>query len=255
MFDHNLSERSEVGRRRRPITALISAGVHGVLVSVLVVIPLIQTQGLSTAQIMTILVSPTPPPSAPPHIAALEVTGSAPAIASPITIDRERMIVPADVPTQIYLIEDHSVPAVAGVPGGMGAIARVAPGFAFGIPNSLSTNGTPVPPAPVPPPLPAPAPQVELPRIGGDVMQGELISQVQPVYPTLARTARQQGVVVLDATIGADGTIQGLRVVTGPPLLRQSAVDAVSQWVYRPYRLNGQSVPVRTTVTVTFSLQ
>lgn len=86
-------------------------------------------------------------------------------------------------------------------------------------------------------------------------MAGELINEVQPEYPALARTARQQGVVILEATIGTDGTIQGLRVITGPPLLRQAAVDAVSQWVYRPYMLNGQAVPVTTTVTVNFTLQ
>lgn len=86
-------------------------------------------------------------------------------------------------------------------------------------------------------------------------MAGELLNEVQPVYPALARTARQQGVVILEATIGTDGTIQNLRVITGPPLLQQAAVDAVSQWRYRPYMLNGQAVPVTTTVTVNFTLQ
>jgi protein TonB len=86
-------------------------------------------------------------------------------------------------------------------------------------------------------------------------MEGELINRIEPEYPSLARTARQQGMVLIEATIGVDGTIQDLRVITGPPLLRQAAVDAVSRWRYRPYLLNGQAVPVTTTVSVNFVLQ
>ncbi len=80
-----------------------------------------------------------------------------------------------------------------------------------------------------------------------------MISQVRPTYPPLAKQARIQGVVVLEAVIGKDGTIQNLRVITGHPLLIKAAQDAVSQWRYKPTMLNGEPVEVVTTVTVNFA--
>ena len=82
-----------------------------------------------------------------------------------------------------------------------------------------------------------------------------LISKVQPVYPTEAKEARIQGVVILETLIGKDGRVMSVRVVSGHPLLQQSAVDAVSQWLYKPTLLNGQPVEVITTTTVNFSFQ
>lgn len=86
------------------------------------------------------------------------------------------------------------------------------------------------------------------------VTQGNIISQVQPQYPQLARQARIDGLVLLEAIIGTDGTIQNLRVITGHPLLAPAAEEAVSQWQYRPTMLNGEPVEVVTTISVTFSL-
>lgn len=73
------------------------------------------------------------------------------------------------------------------------------------------------------------------------------------MYPPLAKQARIQGVVVLEAVIGKDGKIQNLRVITGHPLLIKAAQDAVSQWEYKPTMLNGEPVEVVTTVTVNFA--
>jgi protein TonB len=77
---------------------------------------------------------------------------------------------------------------------------------------------------------------------------------VQPSYPPLARQARIQGTVVLQAIIGKDGSIEHLRAVSGHPMLIPSAIDAVSQWKYKPYLLNGEPVEVDTQVTVNFTL-
>ena len=90
-------------------------------------------------------------------------------------------------------------------------------------------------------------------RVGGNVIAANLISQVEPVYPELARQARIQGVVVLEAEISREGTVENLKVVTGHPLLTQAALDAVKQWRYKPIMLNGQPVPVVTTITVNFA--
>ena len=86
------------------------------------------------------------------------------------------------------------------------------------------------------------------------MMEGNLVHKVQPAYPPLARAARIQGSVVLRAIISRAGKIENLQVLSGHPLLVQAAIDAVRQWRYRPYNLNGEPVEVETQVTVTFIL-
>ncbi|HEV2578593.1 MAG TPA: M56 family metallopeptidase [Acidobacteriaceae bacterium] len=91
-------------------------------------------------------------------------------------------------------------------------------------------------------------------RVAGGIAAGQIISKVDPIYPPIARAAGIAGAVVLHAIIGADGTIQQLAVISGPPMLVGSAMDAVRQWVYKPYLLNGEPVKVDTTITVNYSL-
>jgi protein TonB len=85
-------------------------------------------------------------------------------------------------------------------------------------------------------------------------MQGQAISRPQPLYPPIARAAHVSGTVVLHAIIGKDGTIQNLSVISGPPMLVGAATDAVRQWRYKPYELNGQPTEVDTTITVNFNM-
>lgn len=85
-------------------------------------------------------------------------------------------------------------------------------------------------------------------------MAGNKIAGAAPQYPAIARAAHIDGVVTLAATIAKGGTIQNLRVVSGPPLLTAAAIDAVRTWRYRPYLLNGEPVEVETTVRVVFRL-
>jgi len=86
------------------------------------------------------------------------------------------------------------------------------------------------------------------------MLEGSLIRRVQPTYPPLARGARIQGAVILEAIISKAGTIDNLRVVSGHPMLVGAALEAVSQWRYRPYILNGEAVEVETQITVNFVL-
>jgi protein TonB len=85
-------------------------------------------------------------------------------------------------------------------------------------------------------------------------MAGNLMDKVIPQYPAIAKAARIQGIVVLQAAISNAGTIENLRVISGPPMLRQAALDAVRIWRYKPYLLNGEPVEVETTVNVVFNL-
>ena len=86
------------------------------------------------------------------------------------------------------------------------------------------------------------------------VMEGNLLTKAVPHYPEAAKKARIQGTVVLSAMISKDGAIENLRVLSGPAELQQSALDAVRQWTYKPYLLNGDPVEVKTTINVVYSL-
>ena len=90
--------------------------------------------------------------------------------------------------------------------------------------------------------------------VSAGVAAGNLIRKTQPVYPAIARSARVQGAVILQATISRTGAVTNLKVVSGPPMLRQAAIDAVKTWQYKPYLLNNQPTDVDTTVQVVFSL-
>lgn len=84
--------------------------------------------------------------------------------------------------------------------------------------------------------------------------EGDLVHKVLPTYPALARAARIQGQVLLQAVISKQGTIENLRVLAGHPMLVPAAIEAVRQWRYRPYILNNEPVEVETQITVNFGL-
>jgi TonB family protein len=114
----------------------------------------------------------------------------------------------------------------------------------------------PAPPPPQPPPPSANSQQTPQGiRISGHEYQVNLIRKVEPVYPPLARQARIQGVVRFTAIIAKDGSIQNLTLVSGHPLLIESAQQAVKQWVYKPTLLNGELVEVITQIDVEFALK
>lgn len=95
-------------------------------------------------------------------------------------------------------------------------------------------------------------PAREKPVVLSHLSEAQLVHRVEPVYPRMAILANMQGEVRLHALIARDGTIQSLSVSSGPPILTQAALDAVRQWRYRPYILNGQAVEVETFITVNF---
>ncbi len=120
-----------------------------------------------------------------------------------------------------------------------------------GTPGSTGDGSGIFPAGPKPSVRPAQTGPAHLPST---ISAGLILRKTVPVYPPIAVTTRTEGTVILAATISKGGTIENLRVMSGPPLLRQSALDAVSNWLYRPYLLNGQPVEVETTVNVVFTL-
>jgi protein TonB len=120
-------------------------------------------------------------------------------------------------------------------------------GIVGGPPSELPGVGIAI----VPPP-PEPARPV---RVGSGVRVPVKVVDVAPMYPTIARTAHVQGVVILEALLDAQGRVESARVLRSVPLLDEAALDAVRQWRYTPTLVNGQAVPVMMTVTVNFTLQ
>ena len=122
----------------------------------------------------------------------------------------------------------------------------------------LASNGAPAaPPPPVPPEAQAGSPPVPVVpvRVSSAVMAGQIIKRVDPIYPPVAKASQVQGTVVLSAIIGKDGSVEKLIVVSGPPMLIRSAIDAVSQWQYKPFLLNGQPIEVATTINVNYTFE
>ena len=116
--------------------------------------------------------------------------------------------------------------------------------------DDLDKTLTP-PPPPVVEKAPPPAPV----RVGFGVRAPQKLREVNPVYPPIAQSARMQGIVIIEATIDADGHVTNARILRSVPLLDQAAIDAVRQWEFTPTLLNGVPVPVVMTVTVNFTLK
>jgi protein TonB len=145
-----------------------------------------------------------------------------------------------DYPQTTTVIADFDAPIDSAIPG--------AAAFPVGTATSLPAFEPPPPKPEAVKPPDAPV------RVGGAVQSAKLIKQVVPMYPRPATQFRISGTVRLLGIIAKDGTIQRLQVLSGHPMLRQAAIDAVSQWVYRPTVLNGEPVEVEAPIDVIFSL-
>jgi protein TonB len=110
------------------------------------------------------------------------------------------------------------------------------------------------PPPPPKPPAKKEEPVVSRLAVGGNVLAAQILNRVQPIYPPIARQTRTEGVVQLHGVISREGRIVSLRVISGHPLLTKAALDAVSQWTYKPTYLNGQPIEVEAPIEVRFVL-
>ncbi len=244
MFEDSLIESGGRLRTKRGVTTFISFALQVGLVGVLVLIPLLFTEALPKQQLMTFLVAPPPPPPPPPPPAAAPVK-----IVKQIQTDivNGQLRTPTKIPEKVQMIkEDEAPPPMASTGGVVGGVPGGVPGGQMGGVIGGIISSTPVA-----------VPKVATPqrvRVSQGVSQGLLIRKVQPNYPPLARQARIQGNVVLTAEISKDGSIENLRLVSGHPMLAPAAIEAVKQWKYKPYFLNGEPVEVETQVTVIFSL-
>lgn len=241
----DLVESTAAGKKanRKPWTVAVAIIVQVFLLGVLILVPLVYTQALPIATLNMMLMAPAPPAAAAP----------APAQQPRVTRQSVRphsnmFMAPPSIPPHVDMSREPVAPPE--VPDN--ATIGVVGGVSEGSPNGI-IGGTDVETSPTPPP-PAPDQPQQRIRLGGNVQAAKLISQPMPVYPPLARQARIQGNVVLHAIIAKDGRVEQLSVISGHPLLIQSALDAVRQWRYQPTTLNGAPVEVDTTITVTFTM-
>jgi protein TonB len=242
MFEDSLVESGGRIKTKQGATTVISFILEFLFLGILVLLPLIFTEALPTKQLMTMLTAPPPPPPPPPPPAA------APVIVKKVQseLDNGQLRTPTAIPKKIQMLKEDEPPPSAGPAGVVGGVPGGVPGGAMGgVLGSVMSS------------VPTAVPKVATPtrvRVSQGVSQGLLVHKVTPQYPPLAKQARIQGVVVLQALIGKDGSIQNLHVVSGHPMLTNAALEAVKEWKYKPYFLNGEPVEVETTINVNFSL-
>jgi protein TonB len=239
MFDELVESSAVKKKTNKGWTVVLSIIFQVSCLVVLILIPLIYTQALPKAMLSTLLVAPPPPPPPPPPPAeAPKVVKVQPAR----LITQGKLTQPHAIPKQVAVFKEAELPpepppTSEGLLGGLG-------GDILGGLGGGATGVAPPPPPKVPQRI----------KLGGNVQEAKIVARPSPTYPPLARQARIQGNVVLHAIIDKDGTVTQLEVISGHPLLVQSALAAVKQWKYQPTLLNGEPVEVDTTITVNFVL-
>jgi periplasmic protein TonB len=255
-------------KAKRGKTLPVSIAIHVVVLAAVVILPLMSwgelpepDQGAVRAFFVEAAPAAPPPPPPPPAPAKAAATPRVekPQVKMEKPTEVPKFTAPIEVPPKI---EDPGVDVggtdmgvsggeVGGVAGGVeggvqgGVVGGVVGGVLGGVPEPEAT------PPPPPPPPTVPSGPV---RVGGQIKEPKKVNNVPPTYPDIAKQARVQGVVVLEAVISPSGEVTNVRVMRGVPLLNDSAVAAVRQWRYTPTTLNGQPVAVVMTVTVNFNL-
>jgi len=241
MFEDSLIESGGRLKTKRGRTSFVAFIIEFMIIGVMVLIPLIFTEALPKGQMMFLLVAPPPPPPPPPPAAAVVHVKQ---IQTDIVNGELRT--PTKIPQKIKMIQEDEAPPAMATTGVVGGVPGGVPGGSMGGVIGSVLSSTPVA-----------APHIATPtrvRVSSGVVSGLLVRKVPPAYPPLARQARIQGVVVLQAQISKEGNIENLQLISGHPMLAPAAIEAVKQWKYRPYLLNGEPVEVDTQVQVNFTL-
>jgi protein TonB len=236
-------------RKRKAVATTTSLIFNGLVIALLLAVPLMFTEELPKAELLTLLIAPPPPPPPPPPAAAAQPQKAH--LIQTDVLNSGELRTPTRIPQKIQMItEDDAPPPMNGTGGVVGGVPGGIPGGQLGgvIGSVLSSTSSL---SVVPKFVPATPQRI---RISAGVTKGMCIHREEPLYPPLARAARVQGEVVLSAIINANGQIENLQLVSGHPMLVPAAIAAVKTWRYKPYLLNGQPVEVDTTITVIFSL-
>lgn len=237
MFQDALVESGGRLNTKKRSLDLIATALNVAVLTAIILWPLFHPLALPRQALTRLLVAPAPP-SAP----------ASPAVASrAMSRQSQPLLLRMEAPSVIA--RNAAATPTGERSGNEGAfVASSIPGGLAGPPGDV-LNG--LGHAALPSVAVAPPSKV---AISSGVMAGNKISGEMPVYSAIAKAARIQGTVTLQATISKSGAIENLRVISGPPMLIASAIQAVSTWRYRPYLLNSQPVEVETTINVVFDL-
>jgi periplasmic protein TonB len=245
MFEEMVVSSPKNKKTNKPWTVVVSMLLQVGFLAILILIPLIYTEALPKTLMSSILLAPPPPPPPPPPPAAVQVVKVKPVAH---LMEAGKLVAPKAIPKDVKIIKEEEAPPdvgvgmVGGVPGGVAGGSMG--GVIGGVIGGAGSTAAPPPPKVTPKRI----------TVGGNVQAAHLVNRVQPLYPPLARQTRISGTVKLHAIIGKNGAVEQLQVVSGHPLLVQSALDAVKQWRYQPTLLNGDPVEVDTEIDVIFSL-
>jgi protein TonB len=242
MFDQTFVDTH--AHTRKPWTVAASLAAKSLLVGVMLIVPILHPEILHPKVDVPIFVRL--------HTAHEVAPAEAVHSVAPARSTAPRFfIAPVNIPTGVRRVVDTDV---ASATEGS-AIAIADPGVGFGQGSDILSNIVPraLPDAPPPHPKPIPVPTGPI-SVSEGVQSARLIYGPKPPYPPLARAARVEGRVRMQAIIAPDGTIGSLRVTSGPPLLIVAAKDAVSRWRYQPTLLSGKAVEVVTEIDVIFTL-
>jgi protein TonB len=241
MFEQSLLIDYSGSRKTATFAASLTAQI--VVAGVLLVAPLFYHEVLPALRMPDFVPVLTRwrPPEAP--VTESHAVARSSGLASP-TVFHPPVVLHSDYPQAGMIIIDYDTPALP-----------VNPGIALPIGSSITLPRVEGAPATTSAGLEPVKPPETPVLVGGDVQAAKLIKRVVPVYPRAAIQTRISGTVHLLGIIAKDGTIQRLQVLSGHPLLRQAALDAVSQWIYRPTVLNGKPVEVEAPIEVIFTLR
>ena len=250
LFKASMIEQNRFKSSSRALDLMVAVLVHAVVISGPILAGLYFTDTLNLKQLeSTFLVAPPPPPPPPPAPIATVAHAT---VVHRVFEQAGRLIAPTVVPKQIADIKEAPIAEAdlsGGIPGGVpGGVAGGSMGGVLG--GVIGGSGS-VPAAPIAPKENRPKAPI---RVGGNIRAPKAILQPKPDYPVVAMQARIQGVVTIDAVLDEHGNVQEMKIVSGPPLLYQAALDALKRWKYEPTYLNDQPVPVQLLVTITFQL-
>jgi periplasmic protein TonB len=244
MFSDSLLDFSQRDKKRRRFATGFSFVFQCLLIGTLLILPLMFTEALPTPQLLTFLVAPPPPPPPPP---AAQAAGAVLRQVQSDVLTSGQLRTPGRIPQQVQMIREQEAPPMFSMGGVVGGVPGGVPGGQLGgvIGGIVSQTSN----IAIVPKLATPAKPI---RVSRGVTEGLLLRKVAPEYPLIARQGRIQGQVFLSAIISKTGDIENLMLISGHPLLVPAAIEAVKQWHYRPYMLNGEPVDVETTICVNF---
>jgi periplasmic protein TonB len=237
-------------KHRDPLEWACSVLLHAAAITALIIAPLYFTQVIDLNAFQnTWLVAPAPP-GPPPPPAAPVVQRTMKSVAR--LMQGGKMMAPSAIPKEVVIVREEPLPPDAGGGGVIGGVPGGIPGGQVGGVLGGIIGGGVNPVAAVAPP---PPPMKRILRVGGNLKPPKQIYSEAPIYPMIAKQAQIQGTVIIDAIIDEQGNVVRAHVVSGPGLLMQAALEAVTKWKYEPTRLNGEPISIEMHVQVNFILQ